>query len=48
MEAIIIEPKNESEKQKIENLINELGIKNSTVTLSEDQEKYFAGLKFVV
>ena len=47
MEAILIEPKNEEEKQKVENLLNELGIKNSSVSLSEKQKRYLAGLKMI-
>lgn len=47
MEAILIEPANENEKQKIENLLNELGVKNLSVSLSEEQKKYLAGLKMI-
>jgi len=47
MEVILIEPKNEEEKQKVENILNELGIKNSLVPFTDEQRRYLAGLQMI-
>ncbi len=47
MEAVLIDPKTEDQQKQLDEFLQKSGLENRTVTLSEKQYKYFAGLKMI-